>query len=323
MSPAEMTKIQKFISTSGVKLPSPKPAPKFTEYDWNSPKHFTKYQIEKLQSILEESSTVIAKKFKKLYNMDFSITVSSIEQKFAQSLIDQDSGNKPNHYHFNLSEKNENDDSDSDCGLLYSTAKDSNSWVNMLLAETETQEKKLSEITDLEISLLRDTVNCFTEGLSSIDEQLNIKISQTKITPQIALDLDPTTELCIITYQVNPEIEGNGSQAIVILPCVFFDPVIFDNVQKAKTISPENQRQAITEYLKKTRADIEVRFDPCPFTIDEIANLGTGDIIVLDTNINDDLNVFVGGEQLFKAFPSQTSGRYSVTIKSFYSKDNN
>ena len=51
-------------------------------------------------------------------------------------------------------------------------------------------------------------------------------------------------------------------------------------------------------------------------TVNDFANLQTGDIIKLNSKVNHDLNVYVGNIRKFKALPGSAKDSYAVRVTS-------
>ena len=73
---------------------------------------------------------------------------------------------------------------------------------------------------------------------------------------------------------------------------------------------------ALEGMLKKTAIPVVTELGRSTISVNDFVNLQKGDIIKLNTKIDDELDVYVGNIKKFKALPGSASDKYAVRVTS-------
>lgn len=78
----------------------------------------------------------------------------------------------------------------------------------------------------------------------------------------------------------------------------------------------ESYEEAIESIISKTKVPIRAVLGNSSISVNDFANIQRGDIIKLDTKIDQELNIFVGNILKFKALPGTATDKYAVRVTS-------
>ena len=73
-------------------------------------------------------------------------------------------------------------------------------------------------------------------------------------------------------------------------------------------------KEFIESAIIKARIPIKVVLGRSTISVNEMINMQSGDIIKLDSKLEDELNVYVGNIRKFTALPGSSSDSYAVKI---------
>ena len=105
------------------------------------------------------------------------------------------------------------------------------------------------------------------------------------------------------------------------IPYAVLEPVIDKLNTKAwysseKLKDDEVYREFIELVIAKAKVPIKAILGRSTISVNDFVNMQKGDIIKLDTKMEDELNVFVGNIWKFTALPGSSSDTYAVKISS-------
>ena len=73
---------------------------------------------------------------------------------------------------------------------------------------------------------------------------------------------------------------------------------------------------AIEALISKAKIPVKAVLGNSTISVDDFVNLQVGDIIRLDSGVNQDLNIFVGNIKKFTALPGAVGDNYAVRVTS-------
>lgn len=180
--------------------------------------------------------------------------------------------------------------------------------------------EKLRDVTEIEISILSRIFTIITNLLH--DPWANVVNLQPRLTrietnSQFAQMIAPNETVAIVTMTVKVgTIEGMMN---VCLPYSVLEEVI-DKLNTKFWYSTMQVRDEMVykEFIEsaiiKARIPIKVILGHSTISVNEMINMQSGDIIKLDSKIEDELNVYVGNIRKFTALPGSSSDSYAVKI---------
>ena len=89
------------------------------------------------------------------------------------------------------------------------------------------------------------------------------------------------------------------------------------NFLNSKSIFPKS----IEKLISKSHIPIKAVLGPSSISVFDFANLQLGDIIKLDTKVNDELNVYVGNIKKFTALPGASGDKFAVRVTSIFREE--
>jgi len=173
-------------------------------------------------------------------------------------------------------------------------------------------------ITDIERTLIEGVVKLILRDLEDAWKQiieLRMKIVATETSPQLIQVVAPNEIVILIVFELKVG-EAKGFMNFCI-PSIVLEPISHRFAQdwyadRAKT--SVNEIKKITLSLLKTKLNLEAGIYGNKITTKDFLNLSEGDLIKLDTSVNEEIKVKVNGVEKFTAFPVKSGKRKAVSI---------
>lgn len=196
----------------------------------------------------------------------------------------------------------------------------------MLGGEGEAIERK-RDFTEIEIIIIERILNICVELLREPWQNvvnLHPRLERIETNPQFAQLISPTEMIAIVTISITIG-EVNGLMN-VCLPFITLEDVMdklnikywFSSMEKK---DEESYEEAIEILIQRSEIPIRAILGCSTISVNDFANLQKGDIIKLDTTINNELDVYVGDIKKFKALPGTTNEDYAVRVTSIVRED--
>lgn len=196
----------------------------------------------------------------------------------------------------------------------------------MLGGEGESIERK-RDFTEIEIIIIERILNVCVELLREPWQNvvnLHPRLERIETNPQFAQLISPTEMIAIVTISITIG-EVNGLMN-VCLPFITLEDVMdklnikywFSSMEKK---DEESYEEAIEILIQRSEIPIRAILGKSTISVNDFANLQKGDIIKLDTTINNELDVYVGDIKKFKALPGTTNEDYAVRVTSIVRED--
>ena len=181
---------------------------------------------------------------------------------------------------------------------------------------------KKREFTEIEIiiveRLLSVCVDLLREPWQNV-VNIEPRLDRIEKNPQFAQLISPTEMISIITLSVKiGEIEG------LINICLPFSTLeeVMDKLNTKYWFSTMKEKdentyeEAIEALIGRAEIPIRAVLGESSISVNDFVNLQRGDIIKLDSNIGDELNVYVGNIKKFKALPGSSNDKFAVRVTS-------
>ncbi len=181
--------------------------------------------------------------------------------------------------------------------------------------------KEARELTEIEGVLIKGIMNKFIEYMlepwSNIIE-LNPKLVNMESNPQFAQIVSPSESIALITYTVKiGEVEGMINIGI---PHYVVEPILpnlssrlwFANGQKRD--KNDFEEVALVESIKTSPVPVKAVIGKSQINIYELMTLSLGDVLVLDSQKNQSLEVYVKDELKFRALPGVSRNKMAFKI---------
>ena len=191
----------------------------------------------------------------------------------------------------------------------------------MLGGKGETLEKT-REFSEIEMSIIeRIMVICMQllrEPWKNVAE-INPFLERIETNPQFAQIISPSDMVALVTMNVKiGDVEGYMNAC---LPYITLEDIMdklntkfwFSTMQNA---SGENYAEYISSMIKRTDIPVKAVLGKSVVSVMDFAGLQVGDVIRLDSKIDDEMEVYVGNIKKFTALPGTSKDNYAVRITS-------
>lgn len=187
------------------------------------------------------------------------------------------------------------------------------------LGEPLAKAREFSEIELLIIErLLTVCVNLLREPWKNVVE-LTPRLERIETNSQFAQIISPSEMIAIITINIKiGDVEGLMN---VCLPYITLD-VVMDKLNTKFWYSSQQEKEEISysnmveNLLEKAPIPVKAVLGNSSFSISDFAGLHIGDIIRLDTKVEDELSIYVGSMRKFTALPGVSGDNYAVRVTS-------
>ncbi len=176
-------------------------------------------------------------------------------------------------------------------------------------------------MTEIEMSLVRTIMNklitLLIEPWANIIE-LRPKLDTIETNSQFAQIISPSESMALITVKVSlGEVEGLIN---IGYPHFVLEPILQNLSSKlwfsgtGKKELTEDEKVSLEKNVTKSTIDLKVELGNSNITVGEMLDLNRGDVIVLDTKVNEDLKVKVGDNIKFLAAPGKKNNNVAIRI---------
>ncbi|MCR5102632.1 MAG: flagellar motor switch protein FliM [Butyrivibrio sp.] len=181
---------------------------------------------------------------------------------------------------------------------------------------------KARPFTDIEMPLIEKLVTiCMQLMVEPWQTVLDINpiMERIETNPQFAQVISPTDMIAIITLNIKiGETEGLMN---VCLPYFTLESIMdrlntkywFSTMQK---FNDENYIEHLESMVRRVDVPVKAVLGRCNVSVSDFVHLQAGDIIRLDSKVNNDMQIFVGNIKKFTALPGTTKNKYAVRITS-------
>lgn len=179
------------------------------------------------------------------------------------------------------------------------------SIIDRLLGGDGTENQEARPFTEIELSLLESMMNkvmpIIQEAWGNVVE-LKPRLDKIEANPQFAQIVPPNETIALIT--MNIEIGPTEGMINVCVPYIVIEPILdklstkywFSTAQKKLS---EKELSAIRDRMLDTRVPVRAELGSSVVRIRDVLNLQIGDVIKLDTNIDDKIKVKIGSNVKF------------------------
>ena len=196
----------------------------------------------------------------------------------------------------------------------------------MLGGEGEPLEK-VRDFSEIELLIIERIMNTCVELLREPWENVldaHPRLERIETNPQFAQLISPTEMIAIVTINISiGDVEGLMN---VCLPYMTLEPVMdklntkfwYSSQQEA---DEETYNEDIETLITKANVPVTAILGNSSININEFAGLQIGDIIRLDTKVDDPLDIFIGDIKKFTALPGEAGRKYAVQISEIVRED--
>jgi len=199
--------------------------------------------------------------------------------------------------------------------------------VDRMLGGSGTPLEKAREFTEIELSIIERVMsvctNLLVEPWINVQE-LNPTLERIETNSQFAQFVSPNEMTSVVTMDIKiGDVQGLMN---ICIPYTVVEPVI-DKINTkywystADVKSNEAYREMIEETLGRAQIPVRAIMGRSAISVNDFIHLQVGDIIKVDTRLEDELDIFVGNLKKFSALPGAFNDAYAVKIKSVYREE--
>ena len=187
--------------------------------------------------------------------------------------------------------------------------------------------EKSRDFTEIELTIIERImvvcVNLLVEPWQTV-VQLEPMLDRIETNSQFAQFVTPNEMTSIIT--MNIKIGAAEGLMNICIPYDVIEPVIDKLNTKNWYSSNETTeigtyKEVIEESLQKAQIPVRAIMGRSAISVNDFMHLLPGDIIKIDTHLEDELDVYVGNIKKFSAIPGAYNDSYAVKIKSIYREE--
>lgn len=181
---------------------------------------------------------------------------------------------------------------------------------------------KMREFSEIELVLIQRVMNSCVELLREPWEnvvEINPILERIETNSQFAQIISPSEMIAIVTVNIKiGDVEGLMN---ICLPFITLDPVM-DKLNTKFWYSSQQERDSlefadtIEELIARAPIPIKAVLGNSVITVSDFSKLQVGDVVRLDTKVNDELDVYVGNIKKFTALPGASGKEYAVKVTS-------
>lgn len=186
---------------------------------------------------------------------------------------------------------------------------------------------KTREFTEIELNIIGRIMGVCTNLL--IEPWQNVQaiepiLERIETNSQFAQFVSPNEMTSIVTMSIRiGDVEGLMN---ICIPYTVVEPVI-DKINTkywystSEVKDDEAYREIIEENIHKAQIPVRAIMGHSVISVNDFIHLQVGDIIKIDTKIEDELDVYVGNIKKFSALPGAYDDSYAVRIKKVYREE--
>ena len=323
LSQSQIDALLKRMSSGEVDVEEP--AHKAREYDFRSPKKFTKEQLKALDSLHETFSRMVASYFSGLLSTACEIEVLQIEEQryyeYSNALPDQLLigliNMKPENHNY------------SEAAITMSMPMSIGYYfIDRVLGGPGTEYSLTRDYTDIELAILNNILGKASQRYAEawqthLPSQVMFRGIEANTRLMQVFAPEDVVVLVILNIKLNNRLDGTISLCI---PASFLEDVIgvfnirFVHAPKRQDpVREKAKRQVILETVAESEMEIKAIFDQFSMPLQEIIQLRPDDVIPLNKSIDSDVTITVDKIPWYTAKLGETKQKKAVKLNKFLS----
>lgn len=287
-------------------------AKKVRDYDFKRALRFSKDQIRSLTRIHENFARLLTTYFSAQLRTYVHIEVASADQipfeEFIRSI--------PNMTLINIFEVAPLEGNI----LMEVNPNIAYSMLDRLMGGVGASPSKVDDLTEIETKIM---MNLFERSFDNLREawsgiiDIDPYLAEMEVNPQFLQMISPNETVVVISFNI---VIGESSGMInICIPHVVLEPIVPNLsvrywMQTNKTEPTPEQHKALQSRLKKAPLPVIAELGEGKMTIEELLHLDVGDVLTLNTKIDDPLLVKVGQIPKFTAQPGHYKSWMAVQV---------
>jgi flagellar motor switch protein FliM len=279
-----------------------------TKRDWRSPHYFSEDQYNRLAAVMSQVAAAIGARLTHFFCCDLEVAPSSILQRFAGSLGDLGIDEKARCVTFGPVK-------DKPCGFLSLSAETARRWVTRLLGDSESDADANRPFSSLEESLLVDLATAALDAfLSPLLAHQDLRPGDGILKGDPGIELDPTQEVCAVTFTVRDSSSSEGDRMLFVTPCSVLAPLVGKVQQTVRQSVPEEMSRTLMEHVQQMPVKVIARLGSTKLSFADVVELGRNDILLLDRSPHESIELLLGDRVIVRGRPVKAGGKRAVLV---------
>lgn len=186
---------------------------------------------------------------------------------------------------------------------------------------------KKRDFSEIELTIMERVFTIFTDLL--VEPWKNVveicpRLERIETNSQFAQIISPSEMTSIVT--MNIQMGDISGMMNICLPFPCLEPVVdrlntkywYSNMQEKDM---KEYKDVIELAIAKAKIPLRAILGKSIISVNDFSNLQPGDIIKLDTQINDELDVYVGNMRKFTALPGASEDSYAVRVQTIIKEE--
>lgn len=318
LSQSQIDELLNKMRSGGIEKALTEPKDKIKEYDFSSPKKFTKDQLKSLNNLYENYSRMLSSYFTSILRSSCEIIISQIEEQryyeFTNALPD-------NTLIGILSFMPEGSNLGETTMMMEFSTSFGYLLVDRLMGGNEDPISPERDYTEIELSLLKlvmDKITFYLQEAWSSLFPLQAHFVTIETNGRFVQTFAPQDVVVIITFDIDDEYYKGTAN--ICMPAENLEELInsfsvkYNHSPKKQDAFREKRRQEMLESLKQSRLNMEAHLDDCLMSLGEIAQLQVNDVICLNKKIYEDITVSVEGIPCYRARLGEVDSKMALRL---------
>jgi flagellar motor switch protein FliM len=257
---------------------------------------------------MSQVAASLGEKFVHFYGTESNVSPVSITEHFAGDLVGQAELERSFCVALGPDAKHA-------CGFLTVDVETALSWVTLLLGDSETENDPDRALSPLEESLLSDVVVAIGDTfVSSLRPQVEFVLGAGITKGPPAVSYEATDEICVVVFEVKKADAHEASRMRFVLPSRALAALVGKPAERTSKLPPDEIERIMMEHLQQMPVTVTTKLSSTWLSFEEVLDLNQNDIILLDTRIDEPVELIVDDQTIFQGRPAQTGGRYAVLV---------
>lgn len=327
LSQSQIDALLKGISDGGVQnTPSMDPhQKKIKDYDFRSPKKFTKEQLRLIDNLHENLGRQLSSYFSGILRMFSEVKVLQVEEQryyeFNNALADNTL--------IALMELKPEDDNIEDLTIMMEVSSTiAFTVIDRLLGGTGNESAVSRDFTEIELNIMRNVFSKLTYYLQEAWGTyipISAKLASLETNPRLLQLFSPEDIVVIVLLELKMK-DSTGNISICLPASSLesamgeFTPKYMRAVSKSKHFAEKEmtRKETIEQILTGAYLDLRIIFDTIEIDLAEVLRLQQNDVIQLKKPLNSDVEVIIDNTSYFKGSLGQFKNKKAIRINKIY-----
>ena len=322
LSQSQIDALLKNFSTNDIATEAESNEKKIKEYDFRSPKKFTKEQLKTMDSLHESLSRTLTSYFASVLRVFAEVTVLQIEEQryyeYSNALSDTSLVGL-------VEVKPSNKAIDETTFLIDLAPRTIFSIIDRLLGGTGDGYNYNRDFTDIELAIMNNVYVAVVQRIQeSWAEYMDININLSSIETNARLIQVYSPDDIVVIVLLNVKLKNLEGVLSVCIPAIGLEELLGEFIPKyAKQVrkvsdksKEEIRRSVIMDYIESSDIDMKAVFKDLTLDLQDIINLQVNDVITLNEKINSDICLTVDDTPWFTGKLGSVKTKKAVKIES-------